>query len=634
MKRIFLGMILAVAMLGFIGSAFAQSFTAPFSGSNGLFRVIDANNDGPMSFSIGGYGTYWTKSKTYTGAKVDNSAIGADGVLRFAPFKFLEISASVPYSMYSFKTTPTGGTAVTNKYNGLMDAEVGLKFSYKFSKLFTAGLRGVVMVPTLADTFKGGKDLAGNFANQNNPDVGGDLLLSFNFMDKAKLHINGGAMYTMDKRDSITVSGTTYTGTYVKYASPLSVNFGAGLEYDGFPIVTPMVEVTSEYPMIGDSAKGDNYSHYVLKKGDTQATKPGPMTNLTFTGGLKFEKVFAAKHHLALTVGVDVPIGSDLLTSTGYTDSAGHAIIDTSKAQYFTWQVIGGLVYSYIPPAGPKVPATGSIAGLVTDTDKNPISGAEVAFTGTSVAPVTTGADGKFAATGLPVGMITVSASKDGFNSKDMQATIAKKKVANVTIALEKKPVPKATLAGKIMDTEGKAVANATVKSEGSTATSDVSGSYTMDVVVAQTGGTYNVDVMADGYKPKSGTVALMPGQPAAKDFTLISATLKMKLVINFKAGSAKIIGSSADIDKAAGILKDNPDVKVEIAGYTDNRGSSKKNMKLSQARADAAMAALVASGVPAGQITAKGYGASSPVADNKTKAGRLLNRRIELHVL
>jgi outer membrane protein OmpA-like peptidoglycan-associated protein len=621
MKRIFLSMVLAVALLGFIGSAFAQlpfSPTAPFSGSKGLFRVIDANNNGPMSFGIGLYGTYWSKSYSITGGgKVDFTQMGVNPMLSFAPIKFIELSASVPYAMYKFKTS-YGGVDSTINVNGLMDAEVGLKFSYKFNPMFTAGLRGVVMVPTLADTFQN-KRLYGTTlvkTVQNNPDVGGDLLLTFNFVDKAKLHINGGAMYSMDKRDS--------AQTYVKYSSPLSVNFGGGLEYDGFPYVTPMVEVTSSYPMLGD--KSDDSTRYILKDGATATTKPGPMDYLLFTGGLKFDKAFSRVHHLGLALGVDVPLGATL---TDFVDTT-----KTVKPQFFAWQVVGGLTYSYIPPVGPAAPATGSIAGVVTDTDKNPISGADVAFTGTSVAPVTSGADGKFAATGLPAGMITVSVSKDGFNTKDEQATIGKKKVANVTIALEKKQVPKATLSGKISDTEGKAVAGATVASEGSTATSDVSGSYNMDVVVAQGGGTYNVNVTAPGYKDKSGTVAMTPGQPAAKDFTLVSATLKMTMVIKFKTGSATIMGASADIDRAAAILKDNPNVKVEIAGYTDSRGSSRKNLKLSQLRADATMAALVAAGVPAGQLTAKGYGAASPVASNKTAKGRAENRRIELHVL
>jgi len=85
------------------------------------------------------------------------------------------------------------------------------------------------------------------------------------------------------------------------------------------------------------------------------------------------------------------------------------------------------------------VPPTGSIAGIVTDTDGNPIGGADVAFTGTSVAPVTTGADGQFAATGLPVGLTTVSASKEGFKPEENNITIDRKKVADFAFMLESK---------------------------------------------------------------------------------------------------------------------------------------------------------------------------------------------------
>jgi OOP family OmpA-OmpF porin len=272
---------------------------------------------------------------------------------------------------------------------------------------------------------------------------------------------------------------------------------------------------------------------------------------------------------------------------------------------------------------------------MVTDLDGNPIAGADVAFTGTSVAPVTSGADGKFAATGLPVGMITVSTSKEGFITKDETPTIAKKKVVDLAVKLEKKPVPKATLAGKVSDNFGKAVANATVKVEGASTTTDVSGSYTLEVVVAQAGGTYTAEASAPDYKNKTASVALTPGQPAAQDFVLLSSKTPIKLVINFKTGSAKLAaGNEGEVTKTAALLKDNPSVKVEIAGYTDSRGSVKKNTRLSQARADAVMAALVAAGVPAGQITTKGYGPENPVASNKTAAGRAQNRRIELHVL
>jgi outer membrane protein OmpA-like peptidoglycan-associated protein len=623
MKRIFLGMVTAALALGLIGSAFA---TPSMFGSKGLFRVLDANNAGPMSFSIGAFGLYATKSKSYTGYKLDNNLIEVMPALSFTPIKFIELSAAVPYVVTDkYKVTPTTGTATEHKNSGMLDAEVALKFSYQFSPMFAAGLRALAYIPTKGDSFKAYRYSGTTrlVTDKNNVDVGGQALLSFNFMDKAKLHINGGGIYSMDERDT----SFTATQSYEKINSKITVPYGLGLEYDGLKFVTPMVEVTGNYLMISDK---DTLGYNIRKTaGSTATTKPGPLDQGIFiTPGLKADFAFSGVHHLNLGVGVDVPFSSKRMDLSLGADSAN------GKAYYYDWQVIGGLTYSYVPPVGPKVPGTGSIAGTVTDLDGNPVSGADVAFTGTSVAPVTSGADGKFAATGLPVGMVTVSVSKDGFVTKDETPTIAKKKVANLAVKLEKKPVPKATLAGKVSDTEGKAVAGATVKAEGSTATTDVSGSYTMDVVVAQTGGTYNVDVTAPGYKDKSGTVALTPGQPAARDFTLVSVNLKMKLVINFKTGSAAILGQSGDISKAAGILKDNPNVKVEIAGYTDSRGSSKKNLKLSQGRADSVRDALIAAGVSAGQITTKGYGAGDPVASNKTKAGRAMNRRIELHVL
>jgi outer membrane protein OmpA-like peptidoglycan-associated protein len=71
--------------------------------------------------------------------------------------------------------------------------------------------------------------------------------------------------------------------------------------------------------------------------------------------------------------------------------------------------------------------------------------------------------------------------------------------------------------------------------------------------------------------------------------------------------------------------------LRVEVAGHTDNVGASEANQRLSQERAQAVMAALVARGVKADRLTAKGYGQTTPVADNRTEDGRTKNRRVEL---
>lgn len=71
--------------------------------------------------------------------------------------------------------------------------------------------------------------------------------------------------------------------------------------------------------------------------------------------------------------------------------------------------------------------------------------------------------------------------------------------------------------------------------------------------------------------------------------------------------------------------------VNIEVAGHTDNRGSDKYNLKLSQRRAEAVRTYLISKGIAADRLTAKGYGESQPVADNATDEGRFKNRRVEL---
>lgn len=87
-------------------------------------------------------------------------------------------------------------------------------------------------------------------------------------------------------------------------------------------------------------------------------------------------------------------------------------------------------------------------------------------------------------------------------------------------------------------------------------------------------------------------------------------------------------------LDGAASILKRYPDMNVEVAGHTDNVGSDEYNQKLSEGRADAVRTYFTEHGVPASQMTVKGYGEAEPVADNETEEGRELNRRVELRVL
>ena len=91
---------------------------------------------------------------------------------------------------------------------------------------------------------------------------------------------------------------------------------------------------------------------------------------------------------------------------------------------------------------------------------------------------------------------------------------------------------------------------------------------------------------------------------------------------------------SFLELDRLFKFLNDNPEIKVEISGHTDNVGSDEYNLKLSEARANSVKDYLVSKGINSNRINAMGYGKSKPVATNDTDEGRQLNRRVEFKIL
>jgi outer membrane protein OmpA-like peptidoglycan-associated protein len=104
---------------------------------------------------------------------------------------------------------------------------------------------------------------------------------------------------------------------------------------------------------------------------------------------------------------------------------------------------------------------------------------------------------------------------------------------------------------------------------------------------------------------------------------------------VTFETGKSALKPESYTVlDIVAASLVANPDIRIEIAGHTDNTGSAATNERLSQARAEAVRAYLASKGVAPDRMVAKGYGPSVPVATNATAAGRAQNRRVELRQL
>lgn len=106
----------------------------------------------------------------------------------------------------------------------------------------------------------------------------------------------------------------------------------------------------------------------------------------------------------------------------------------------------------------------------------------------------------------------------------------------------------------------------------------------------------------------------------------------RVALDIHFDTGKATIkTDSQIQMDEILGLLQANPDLKLSIEGHTDNTGTPEGNRKLSGDRAKSVMTTLVAKGITASRLQAKGFGQDKPVADNATEEGRAKNRRVEL---
>lgn len=108
----------------------------------------------------------------------------------------------------------------------------------------------------------------------------------------------------------------------------------------------------------------------------------------------------------------------------------------------------------------------------------------------------------------------------------------------------------------------------------------------------------------------------------------------KLKSDILFETGKAELKAEAkTNLAEMAAIMKNYPENVLTVKGFTDSTGSMKTNETLSLKRAQAVKTHLTANGVPVTVVTAKGFGPSNPVGDNKTEEGRRQNRRVEIEV-
>ena len=123
------------------------------------------------------------------------------------------------------------------------------------------------------------------------------------------------------------------------------------------------------------------------------------------------------------------------------------------------------------------------------------------------------------------------------------------------------------------------------------------------------------------------------PGQPISLEGCKTGDTIVLHGV-NFEFNKATLtVNAKTLLDQVADALLARKDIKVEIDGHTDGKGSAPYNLKLSDKRAASVKQYLVGRGIDADRMSSKGFGKTMPIADNNTDEGRELNRRVELKV-
>lgn len=129
--------------------------------------------------------------------------------------------------------------------------------------------------------------------------------------------------------------------------------------------------------------------------------------------------------------------------------------------------------------------------------------------------------------------------------------------------------------------------------------------------------------------KAMNQSVALISADDMARE---LGAKGRVALYINFDVDKATLRDDGmpvvAEIDK---LLRAQPDLKLAIEGHTDNSGNAQHNKDLSRQRAETVLDRLVAGGIDKARLSAAGYGAEKPLADNGSEEGRAKNRRVEL---
>ena len=219
-------------------------------------------------------------------------------------------------------------------------------------------------------------------------------------------------------------------------------------------------------------------------------------------------------------------------------------------------------------------------------------------------------------------------------------------------VNLESKTLGTMGLKGVVRNKEGKSIPGAMINVNDNLTgklietfyTTADSGSY---YFIVKRGQNYNISYEAKGYLFHSENVnvpKVAEFSTLEKDVVLDKVEVGAKIVLNniFFDSNKSILRkeSTIEIDKLLKLMKEYPELTIEVSGHTDSKGKDAANLLLSQSRSQAVVNALIKKGIDKKKLIAKGYGKTTPIAPNTLPNGKpdlkgmQLNRRVELKIV
>jgi outer membrane protein OmpA-like peptidoglycan-associated protein len=265
------------------------------------------------------------------------------------------------------------------------------------------------------------------------------------------------------------------------------------------------------------------------------------------------------------------------------------------------------------------------------------------------------GTDGKWGTPqnlGFPINTIdeesTLAIASDGvtaYYSSDRAGGFGSMDIYSFDMRPSMQPVRTLWVRGNVFDSKTKAglpsslsLIDLATRQEVSRVQTDERGNY---LVTLPVGRDYAFSVNRKGYLFYSDHYFLKgktPDSTYRKDIPLVPIEVNAAVVLRnvfFDVNKFELKPESqVELDRVVLLLQDNPTVRIQIEGHTDNQGTAADNQKLSDNRAKAVVQYLIGKGIKGDRLVAKGFGATQPVADNKSEEGRAQNRRTELKVI